>query len=193
MRNRRGTHGKQYRCSCDFRKVGTVDCKHFYAEKRRRGDISARAVQVELQSEPSESSKSSDRRPRRKRLAVDGRTVETTQRIASGLMEKRVPELLGSLMSAYSDAEATGEAPTILARPSNGPGGRPPVPIVARLIALLLKIAAGSRRRRWFRATKPTLRPAFCRSRRRRARARCRTGLTTTGSPSSLSGSSSRR
>ena len=39
-RNRRGKRQVEYRCQCgDFAKQGRVDCKHIFAEKVRRGEV----------------------------------------------------------------------------------------------------------------------------------------------------------
>ncbi|HEV2738712.1 MAG TPA: transposase, partial [Candidatus Elarobacter sp.] len=96
--NRRGTLIVAYTCSCpDAKKYLRRDCEHQFAEKLRRGEavITGRVPA----SRPVKDK--AGRRPARKRLAEDGRSIKSAQRDARKEMPNEIPRLVLSLKHAY--------------------------------------------------------------------------------------------
>lgn len=136
-RNRRGTMVLEYRCDCgDFLKRGEIDCKHIFADKIRRGEV---AVEGAARTKPVPQKKAT-RRPPRKRLAYDGRTVRSAHRTAKRALPVRIPELTFSLVEAF-DRDARGIVIPI--RPQRHRGGKRRGADSARAATLVLKVASG--------------------------------------------------
>jgi hypothetical protein len=96
-RNQRGKFTIKYTCSCgDWDKNGRIDCQHVFAERLRRGE-----VVVDGTVEPRRMKRAaSGRRPTRKRIAANGRTMRTVQRDTRVQLAGRIPELLRDLARA---------------------------------------------------------------------------------------------
>lgn len=136
-RNHRGTMMIEYRCPCgDFLKNGAVDCKHIFAEKLRRKEV----VVIGNTRKVKKVVKQAERRPARKRLAHDGKTVRTSQRRARQKMPDRIPELVLSLAKTVKASWDTVQIPP---REQSYRGGRNGAPLLARAIALVSKIVRG--------------------------------------------------
>ena len=98
-RNRRGQFEIEYRCSCgDYQKNGRIDCEHIFAERIRRGDA---VVTGEVDAKRMKWA-TAPRRPARKRLAADGRSMRTVEREVRVANVDRIPELLRDLARAMS-------------------------------------------------------------------------------------------
>ena len=131
-RNRRGTLAIEYRCGCgDFRKYGRVDCMHIFAERLRRYEV---VVIGELSEEQRTRAKAS-RRPARKRVAADGRSMRTVQRRARVKMPVRVRDLLRQAVKAYVVGH-----PDVLLFSAGGSA----TPAIYRAAALVHKISMGA-------------------------------------------------
>lgn len=127
-RNRRGTIGIEYRCTCaDFQKNGRIDCEHIFAERLRR-----REVVIEGKVEPRRMTWATrPRRPPRKRLSADGQPIRSIQRAARVEIDQRVPELLRDLVMLTTRLARGGSRTMADARAIN------------RAAALALKLAYG--------------------------------------------------
>lgn len=138
IRNDRGSIETTYRCACDdFKKQGRVDCKHIFAEKMRRGEVS---VLEAPRSEKKAPQKKASRRPSRKRKDHKGRSIRTSQRIANREMPRRTPELILSLKRDY-DLNSHGIVVPIRSQPYRG--GKTAAPLTTRASAAVAKISAG--------------------------------------------------
>lgn len=97
QRNRRGKLQVEYVCKCgDHDKNPRLDCEHIFAEKLRRGEV---IVTGEVERRRAESAKAG-RRPARKRIAANGRSMRSVQRDARVALGERIPELLRDLVRA---------------------------------------------------------------------------------------------
>ena len=137
MRNRRGAMVPEYRCACeDFKKNGTIDCKHIVAEKFRRGDIVLTGNAPKVR----KGEKQAERRPARERFAHDGRTIRASQRTARQKMPARIPELTVSIKRAF---DALSRGIVVPLKPQRYKGGKKGAPLSTRAMALVAKIALG--------------------------------------------------
>lgn len=135
QRNRRGVLACEYRCQCtDFKKHGTSDCKHIFAERLRRREV------VLIGGKKRESSQKATRRPARQRKDHQGRSLRTAQREARVDLGQRTPELVISLGNAY---QRHSSGILIPIRSQRAPGGRGVTPHVTRAQALIYKISEG--------------------------------------------------
>ena len=96
--NVRGTVKTVYMCSCpDAKKYMRRDCEHQFAEKLRRGEV---VITVHVPASRERKDKAG-RRPPRKLLAEDGRSIKAAQRDARVKMPSEIPRLVLSLKGAY--------------------------------------------------------------------------------------------
>jgi len=96
--NVRGTVKTVYTCSCpDAKKYMRRDCEHQFAEKLRRGEV---VITGRVPVNRPRKDKAG-RRPARKRLAEDGRSIKSAQRDARVKMPGEIPRLVLSLKDAY--------------------------------------------------------------------------------------------
>ena len=96
--NVRGTVKMVYMCSCpDAKKYMRRDCEHQFAEKLRRGEV---VITGRVPVNRPRKDKAG-RRPARKRLAEDGRSIKSAQRDARVKMPGEIPRLVLSLKNAY--------------------------------------------------------------------------------------------
>lgn len=120
-----------YKCDCtDFDKMGRDVCMHVVCEQILRGEL---VIVGKVSSRRIVSAKAR-RRPKRRRLAENGKSVEATQSEARIEFADNLPRLLGSLRRAYEN-----EFPADAERKQGGQM----TPDIERALTLLYKIAHG--------------------------------------------------
>jgi Transposase DDE domain len=117
-----------------FVKQGAIDCKHIFAERLYRGEVAV-VGELSVQNRPP---RKASRRPARKRIAQDGRTVKTTQRHARRKLPSRSIDLLVGLGETFL---LTSTDVVIPIRPQIYRGGRKGSALHARALALIAKTA----------------------------------------------------
>ncbi len=98
IRNLRGKVEIIYRCQCqDFITQGGHDCKHIFAEKLRRGEVTITDVPTKRK----RGHQKARRGPTRKRKDYRGRSIRTSQKEARVELASRMPSLITSMGRAF--------------------------------------------------------------------------------------------
>jgi hypothetical protein len=94
VRNRRGVLAVEYVCQCGYyNKNARLDCLHITAERIRRDELIIEGKVAKRRAESADAV----RRPARKRVTADGRTMRSVQRAARVALPDRLPELMHDL------------------------------------------------------------------------------------------------